>query len=143
MNNEVTAKHRYARLSPKKTAIVMDLVRGKSLEEAKIILSFDKTKPAKIVLKVIKSAEANALNKNIDISSLTLSEIYVSPGPMQKRWKAGSRGRVDPFVRRTSHIYVKLSGPVIETPKKAEPKKEEKPVKKTEKKEVTKKEEKK
>ena len=136
MNNEVIAKHRYARLSPKKTAIVMDLVRGKPLEEAKVILSFDKTKPAKMVLKVIRSAEANAQDKNMDTSGMVLSEIYVSPGPVIKRWKAGAKGRADPFVRRTGHVFVKLSGPAKEVPKKIEDKKkEEKPKKKVTKKE--------
>ena len=109
MSIEAIAKHRYARLSPKKTAIVMDLVRGKLLEKAKVILSFDKTKPAKMVLKVVKSAEANAQVKNMDISSLYVSEIYVCPGPITKRGKAGSKGRTDPIKKRTGHVFVKLS----------------------------------
>lgn len=144
MNNEAIAKHKYARMSPKKAAIVMDLVRGKPLEKAKVILAFDKTKPAKMILKVVKSAEANAINKNMDVSSMVISEIYVAPGPVQKRWKAGAKGRADPYVKRTSHIYVKLSSPVEVTLKKEE-KKEEKPKKKekVETKKVSKKEDKK
>ena len=62
--SEVYAKHMKARISPKKVAPVMDLVRGKPVEEAKLILAFDRTKAAALVLKVLKSAEANAVNNN-------------------------------------------------------------------------------
>lgn len=137
MNNEITAKHRYARLSPKKTAIVMDVVRGKTLEKAKVILSFDKTKPAKMVLKVVKSAEANAKDKNVDLGSLYVSEIYVGQGPSLKRGKAGSKGKYDPILKRTSHIFVKLASLALPSDKKevVEVKKEKVKAKKTTKKE--------
>ena len=110
MDRGVVAKHKFARLSPKKAAIVMDLVRGKSLEKAKVALAFDETKAAKMILKVVKSAEANAINnEKLNPADLYVSEIYVGPGPMYKRAKMGAKGRVDPILKRTSHIYIKLS----------------------------------
>jgi len=110
MNNvNVTAKYMNARVSPKKVAIVLDMIRGKDLEEAKKILAFDRSKPGKLVLKVLKSAEANILNnKKMEKDKLFVSKIWVSGGPMQKRIKAGAKGRADPILRRYSHIYVSL-----------------------------------
>ncbi len=106
---KITAKYINARISPKKTAIVLDLVRGKSLEEAKKILAFDRSKPGKMVLKVLKSAEANALNNNkMEKDKLFVNRIWVSGAPMQKRMKAGAKGRADPILKRYSHIYVSL-----------------------------------
>ena len=106
---KITAKHMGARVSPKKVAIVLDLVRGKSLDEAKKILAFDKSKSAKIVLKVVKSAEANAVNNDkMDKTKLFINRIWVSGGPTQKRMKEGSKGRADPILKRYSHIYISL-----------------------------------
>jgi large subunit ribosomal protein L22 len=106
---KVTAKHMGARISPKKVAIVLDLVRGKDLESAKRILAFDRSKAGKIVLKVVKSAEANAVNNNkMDKDKLFIKRIWVSEGPMQKRMSPGAKGRVDPILKRYSHIYVSL-----------------------------------
>lgn len=105
----ITAKHTGARVSPKKTAIVLDLIRGRGVEEAKKILAFDTTKPAKIVLKVLKSAEANAVNnKKMQKDKLFINRIWVSGGPVQKRMSPGAKGRVDPILKRTSHIYISL-----------------------------------
>lgn len=99
-----------ARISPKKVAPVMDLVRGKSVGEAKLILSFDRTKAAALVLKVLKSAEANAVNNNkFDKKDLILSELWVSGGPVSKSGQFVAKGRFSPILKRTSHIYVGLS----------------------------------
>lgn len=106
---KVTAKHMGASVSPKKAATVLDLIRGKSLEQAKITLAFDTSKAAKMILKVVKSAEANAVNNNkMDKSKLKLSEIWVSGGQMRKSMQPGAKGHADPRIRRTSHIYVSL-----------------------------------
>ena len=108
--SEVYPKHMKARISPKKVAPVMDLVRGKLLEEAKLILAFDRTKAAALVLKVLKSAEANAVNNNkFDKKNLVLSELWVSGGPVQKSGNFVAKGRFSPILKRTSHIYVGLS----------------------------------
>ena len=106
----VTAKHMGARVSPKKVVPVMDLIRGKSVEKAKVILAFDTSKPAKMILKVLKSAEANAVNNNkMDKSKLVIKEVWVGAGAMMKRMTPGAKGRADPILKRTSHIYVNLS----------------------------------
>lgn len=106
----VSAKHMGARVSPKKVGIVLDLIRGKSVEQAKVILAFDRSKPAKIVLKVLKSAEANAINNNkMDKSKLVIDELWVGPGHMEKRMTPGAKGRADPILKRSSHIYVHIA----------------------------------
>ena len=107
---QVYAKHIAARISPKKMAIVMDMVRGKELEKAKILLAFDTTKSAKLLLKVLKSAEANAThNYNLKKENLYLSEVCVNGGKMQKSGRPGSKGRFDPMLKRSSHLIVGLS----------------------------------
>jgi large subunit ribosomal protein L22 len=107
---EVYAKHKMARISPKKVAIVLDMIRGKPLEEAKVLLAFDETKAAEMSLKVLRSAEANALNNlNLKAEELYLSDVYVSPGRMYKYGRAGAKGRYNPMLRRSSHIVVGLS----------------------------------
>lgn len=106
----VVAKHMGARVSPKKVVPVMDLIRGKNVENAKVILAFDRSKPAKIVLKVLKSAEANAINNNkMEKSKLVIHELWVGAGTMMKRMTPGAKGRADPILKRTSHIYIHLS----------------------------------
>ena len=106
---KVTAKHMGQEYHQKRLAIVLDLVRGKDLESAKRILAFDRSKAGKIVLKVVKSAEANAVNNNkMDKDKLFIKRIWVSEGPMQKRMSPGAKGRVDPILKRYSHIYVSL-----------------------------------
>ena len=106
----VSAKHMGARVSPKKVATVLDLIRGKTVEKAKVILSFDTSKPAKIVLKVLKSAEANALNNNkMDKNKLVISEVWVGAGTTMKRMSPGAKGRADPILKRSSHIYINLA----------------------------------
>lgn len=117
---KVSAKHIGAHVSPKKAGTVLDLIKGKSLEEAKVILAFDTSKASKIILKVIKSAEANAINNNkMDKSKLYISEIWISGGPMLKRMQPGAKGQSDPKLRRTSHIYVNLCEKVEKVEKKA------------------------
>lgn len=108
--SEVYAKHMNARITPKKIAPVMDLVRGKNLKEAKIILSFDKTKGAVLLMKVVKSAEKNAVNNNkLDADKLYVSEIWAGGGQVYKSGQFVAKGRFSPILKRTSNIYVGLS----------------------------------
>jgi len=105
----VTARHMGARISPKKVVPVMDLIRGKSVEKAKIVLAFDSSKAAKMILKVLKSAESNAVNNSkMDKSKLKINELWVGAGSMMKRMSPGAKGRADPILKRTSHIYINL-----------------------------------
>lgn len=107
---QVYAKYNRARIAPKKVAVVMDMIRNASLQEAKRILAFDPTKAAKMILKVVKSAEANAANNhNLDPGKLYVSDVYVNQGRMQKWGRPSARGKFSPRLRRTSHIVVGLS----------------------------------
>lgn len=105
----VYAIHKYSRISSKKMAIVMNLVRGKSYAEAERILTFDTTKGAKLLLKALKSAAANAVNnKNIKKDGLIVADLRVDGGPMFKRAHLIGKGRINPILKRTSHITVGL-----------------------------------
>ena len=116
--SEVYAKHRKARISPKKVVPVMDLIRGKSIHDAKVTLAFDTSKAAKMVLKVLKSAEANAQNNNkLDVTQMYVSEAWVGAGAMAKWYLFKGRGRVSPILKRTSHICLGIST-IPGTPKK-------------------------
>lgn len=108
--SQVYAKYLKAKISPKKVAPVMDIVRGVLLEQAKIKLSFDRTKAAKMVLKAIKSAEANALHNNkMSSQDLYISELWVGSGDMYKSGQFVAKGRFSPLLKRLSNIYVGLS----------------------------------
>ncbi len=106
---EARAIAKYIRISPRKMKPITDLVRGKNANEAIAILKFTPRKGASILKKVIESAMANAENNHgMDGESLFVSEVYANQGPTMKRWKAGSMGRANPILRRTSHIGVVL-----------------------------------
>ncbi len=107
---EAVAKLRFARVSPQKTRLVADMIRGKSLESALQILSFSPKKAAAIVKKVLESAIANAEhNEGADIDELKVSKIYVDEGPTYKRMRARAKGRGNRILKRTSHITVVVS----------------------------------
>ena len=88
----------------------MELIRGKNLRDAKLALIFDTTKAADMILKVLKSAEANAKhNNNLNAGSLYVSDLQVSGGQVVKRGRIVAKSRFSPIVKRTSHIVVGLS----------------------------------
>jgi large subunit ribosomal protein L22 len=106
---EAKAVAKYIRMSPQKVRLVVDLVRGKKVQEAKNILLYTRKYAAGIVAKVIKSALANATqNPNIDENILYVKEIFVDQGPTLKRWRARAQGRAAGIKKRTSHITVVL-----------------------------------
>ncbi|MFA6981574.1 MAG: 50S ribosomal protein L22 [Patescibacteria group bacterium] len=106
----VYAKHSSARISPKKMGAVMNLVRGKDAFDAKALLALDDSKAARILLKTIQSAEANAKNNNnIDPVKMFIDDLQVNAGAIIKRGNFGARGRFSPILKRTSHIIVGLS----------------------------------
>ena len=105
---EAKAVAKYVRMSPSKLKPVVDMVRGKDLNEALNILMFTPGKGAEIVEKVVKSAAANADVKEMDEDSLYISEIYAHQGPTMKRWKAGAQGRASIILKRSSHVGVTL-----------------------------------
>ena len=94
-------------ISPRKARLVVDMVRGKKVDEALTILNFLPTPSAKTVAKVIKSAVANAEN-NLQMASadLRVAAIFVDEARTLKRFRPKSRGRVSPILKRSSHITV-------------------------------------
>lgn len=106
------------RISPRKVSVVASLVRGRSVEDALVILSHAPRRAAVPVAKVIKSAQANAdHNHNYRPDSLHIVEISVTPGVRYKRFRPVSRGMAHPFQKRTSHIKVVVDG-IQRAPKK-------------------------
>lgn len=107
----VKASAKGVRMSPRKVAVVADLVRGRSVEDAIVILQNTPRRSAMAVRKVIESARANAdYNHNFKPETLQITEIRVSTGPSIKRFRPASHGRALPFLRRSSHIYVEVDG---------------------------------
>ncbi len=104
---EVKAVSRYIRLSPRKVRQVVDLIRGKKIDEALAILKYTPKRASEVVTKVVKSAAANAEN-NLQMSKdeLFVTACYVDQGPTYKRYRPRAMGRADILRRRTSHITV-------------------------------------
>ena len=103
------AHAKYIRISPRKVKIVIDLIRGKSVDEAAAILQFTPKAASPVVLKVLNSAIANAVNnQELNRDNLYVAEVYANPGPTLKRYVARSRGSASPMLKRTSHISVVL-----------------------------------
>lgn len=103
------AHARYIRISSRKVKIVIDLIRGKQVDDALAILMYTPKAASPVVMKVLNSAIANAENNlSMDRSALYVSEIFANPGPTLKRYWARSRGSASPVLKRTSHITVVL-----------------------------------
>ncbi|RMG61112.1 MAG: 50S ribosomal protein L22 [Deltaproteobacteria bacterium] len=106
---EARAVLRYARISPLKARLVVDLIRGKDVNSALTILNFSKKKAAKIVKKVLESAIANAVQTGeIDPDNLYVKRAFVDQGPVMKRYRAAAMGRAHMIRKRTSHITIIL-----------------------------------
>lgn len=100
---------RYVRISSRKVQIVINLIRGKSVDEALAILMYTPKAASPVVEKLLLSAIANAENNlSMDRASLYVAEVYANPGPTLKRFVARSRGSASPILKRTSHISVVL-----------------------------------
>ncbi len=107
---QVSAKHRYARISTQKCRLVADQVRGKSVGEALKVLEFSPKRGAKLLRKVLESAIANAEhNSGADVDELKVKTIMVDEGPHMKRWMARAKGRGARILKRTSHITVTVA----------------------------------
>jgi large subunit ribosomal protein L22 len=107
------------RMSPRKVAVVAALVRGRTVEDALVILSHVPRISAGPLIKVIESAKANAdYNHNYRADTLKIIEISVTPGGSLKRFRPAARGRANPFQRRSCHIRVIVDGE-MRAPKKA------------------------
>ena len=107
---EAYAMHKMAIVAPRKARMTLDLIRGKSVTDARAILKNTNTKSSRLIIKVLNSAVANATNNlNLKEDELFVSECFINPGPVLKRIKFGSRTKVDRRDKRTSHITVKVS----------------------------------
>lgn len=106
---EAKAIAKQVRISPIKARLVIDLIRGKDVSEAKTILVNYNTKASKMILKVLDSATANAVNNNkMDEMKLFVSEARVDAGPVMKRIMFDSRGHIGHKDKRTSHIVISV-----------------------------------
>ena len=98
---------KYARIAPGKVRIVLNLIKGKDIEEAYAILKYTPKAASEILYKLLKSAEANAVNNfELDADKLYVADCFANPGPTLKRMQPVSRGRGNRILKRTSHITV-------------------------------------
>ncbi len=107
---EVTARLRHLPASAQKVRLVVDLIRGKDVEEAATILRLTKKAAARPLEKLLKSAVANAENRgdNVDVGKLFVKEAFVDGGPSLKRIRANTMGRAFRILKRRSHVTIKL-----------------------------------
>ena len=101
---------KYARISPRKVKIVLDLIRGKDVATAMAILKNTPKSASEYLTKLLRSAVANAEhNFNMDASKLYVSECFVCPGPTLKRIMPRAQGRAYRILKRTSHVTIAVS----------------------------------
>ena len=106
---EARAKLRYIRVTPRKARLVVDVIRGKRAGDALNILRFMPQHASKVVEKLLKSAIANAEQKNIsDVDKLKITTAFVDQGPVMKRMMPRAMGRANVIRKRTSHITLVL-----------------------------------
>ena len=102
------AQGKFLRISPSKVRLVLDLIRGKDAVVAQSILLHLNKRPKEYLIKILKSAIANAKVKGFAAEKLYVSKALCNPGPMWKRFKAAAFGRASSIVKRTVHIKIEL-----------------------------------
>jgi large subunit ribosomal protein L22 len=106
---EATAKARFIRVTPRKARLVVDVIRGKKVGEAMNTLKFMPQHASRVVEKLLKSAIANAEQKNVsDVDRLKVKAAFVDQGPVMKRVMPRAMGRANIIRKRSSHITVVL-----------------------------------
>ena len=109
MNQAVTAKLSYLRMSPRKARLVVDMIRGRRVAKALEILTLSKKTAARPIMKLLNSAIANAQhNFKLGTENLAVTTIMVDGGPMLKRWMPKAFGRAGEILKRTSKIEIIL-----------------------------------
>jgi large subunit ribosomal protein L22 len=109
---EARAESRHNRQSARKMRLVIDLIRGRPVNEAYAILQFSAKRAAVCIDKTLRSAVANSRVKSenegtpVDVDELIVKEAYVNEGPRLKRWRAAAMGRAAPMRRPTSHVVI-------------------------------------
>jgi large subunit ribosomal protein L22 len=108
---EARAIQRTVRQSPRKMRLVVDLIRGRPVNEALAILKFSKKHAAKQVTKVLLSAVSNAEQKepHLDHDRLLITQAVVDAGPTLKRYMPAAQGRATPINKRTSHVTIRVA----------------------------------
>lgn len=101
------AKHRHAPIKPYKARLVMDLIRGKSVNEALNILRYKPQRSARMIERVVKSAQANAEDRGAS-GQFVIVKAWVDEGFAMKRFRPRSRGGAAPYLKRRSHICVEV-----------------------------------
>jgi len=102
---EIKVAHRYARISPRKARLVVDLIRGQTVDDALNLLRLTRKRAAPMVSKLLRSAVAAAAERrDVEPEDLVVSRAWVDPGPMRYTWWARPRGMVARKRHRTSHI---------------------------------------
>lgn len=115
MKAQAIAKLRYLRTAPRKVRLLIGLIRGLKVDEAIAQLENSQKDASKPVMKLLKSAVANAIhNDNIDEDTLVIKTTFVDKGPMLKRWMPRAMGRASAIHKHTSHITIILEGEVKE-----------------------------
>ncbi|MCD8299950.1 MAG: 50S ribosomal protein L22 [Clostridiales bacterium] len=105
-----SAKLSYARVSVQKACFVLDAIRGKDVKTAQAILMYNPRYASSIILKLLRSAIANAENNNgLNADDLYIEECYANKGPTMKRIRPRAQGRADRIQKRTSHITIVLN----------------------------------
>jgi large subunit ribosomal protein L22 len=104
---EIRAVAKNTGIPPRKARLLIDMVRGKTVDRALTELQFYPSPSARVVAKVIKSAAANAESVfQMSSSDLKIISIFADEAPTMKRWRARSRGQISPILKRSSHITV-------------------------------------
>ena len=107
---DVKATAKTVRVTPRKARLVLDNIRGKSVEEALAILQFTPNQAAGAIAKVVKSAAANAEHNNqMNPDDLFIKSCYADEGLVTKRYMPRAKGSASQILKRTSHITVVVS----------------------------------
>lgn len=109
-NNEVKAVSKYIRMSPSKVRRVLRQIQGKSYKDALILLEFMPYASCEPIIKVLRSAAANARNNmNLDETNLVVKSAFANQGPVMKRFRPRAQGRAYRILKYTSHITIVMS----------------------------------
>lgn len=100
------AKHRFARIAPRKAKLIADMIRGENAQRALNILKFTPNRAAGMIAKVLTSAVANANEAEADVDRLVVRDARVEEGPRLKRFQIKDRWKAYRILKRTSHIVV-------------------------------------
>ena len=104
------AEHKYARISPRKVEIICNMIRGKNAKVAMALMENTPKAGCELMIKVLKSAMANAENNfEMDPEKLYVEKIYATGGPILKRGRPRAQGRMNRINKRTSHVFIEVA----------------------------------